>query len=881
MTATKKDHLNNSYHEVLTVFDKAQDNIARIMGPDFQFPTDPQKFSADPDEKVAQAIWLMAQSLSSAAFAWAGLTVGLLGSLKTIVASVDALNAGRTTEKELPIPKITGLTSFKLGVAHLGLLTALDTAKCPQATGYIAVLSKADGWVERLRKAPQVLSHELAEYYKNEKDEDAREELLASIPDDMEYLRDSILAASNVSENLSSLRTVAKEVKDIKKTTKLMSMPMMRFLVQAPKWLNRARFRREGLILLSVNQFQDIDLSTLDKTKPILVKIQEDPIQYKLIDFLSNGDVRVTPLDSSVMESSQMPFSDEIGEQKDLVYKKSYAQIFLLKSDSHAFEDLSMRLKGYNACVISNGEYFYVSIEDKTVTKIDNPTQKFKSIMENLGESSIRSARIEELETIKEQTKAPVFMDAYHHMCDKRGYESSPVMFSDTDEGDELIKEELEKIDSYITKLKSVPDASLESLQGGSSIAISDIFSYPLRSATSTTKRDGDLIEQNIVSDHAWKEGNMGVYFVSKSRSFVGRRPYFQYPNGISWTYMVAGWAIAAYNGAQGEYTPAIGMMMTSYAGLRAYKSKFQIEDGSSSVKTELLTKQRLEDLEKAKKSTEVLGDLIKKANKSQLLIDKDCAELLAKRAEVLERRLQIVTKSLSQMDTFAGNTRNLAKQQERLLSSTELVDLKDEYTSLTEQYNIKQSELIAIQLHMSTDLSLIDNVPETIVDVKSNYLKVKERQSQEVDKLGQLDFSLNNSFIEVEEKESSMCLASEKLLKPYFENLFLMPSALFSSFKMRILHSKITPYMSVLAFSVGVAATTIALGVLLGNPAFALFSVAALANIATPLCITGVAAGAAVGLAGGAGLLTVGLFGGDKKPETKDKLIVSETMGL
>ena len=80
-------------------------------------------------------------------------------------------------------------------------------------------------------------------------------------------------------------------------------------------------------------------------------------------------------------------------------------------------------------------------------------------------------------------------------------------------------------------------------------------------------------------------------------------------------------------------------------------------------------------------------------------------------------------------------------------------------------------------------------------------------------------------------------------------------------SWYLQALKKPATPYLAGIAFAIGVAAAIISIGLLLNSPEFAIFSIQALANIATPLCLAGAIGGGAAALAGGTGLVTAGMF--------------------
>ncbi|MDP3706201.1 MAG: hypothetical protein Q8R24_09905 [Legionellaceae bacterium] len=222
MTATKLD-MKNPYYNVLVILEKARSDILTIMGSDFEtkLTANPEAFSTTYSEAVAQSIALMAKTLADH------------GKTKTVSAwymtsSVTFLLsciAKMTKEKvgALPIPDIEDATTFKLGIAHLGLLSGLNVATCPQAKDYISVLSWAGKeWLNNLTiESPKKLSERLCAYFESLTNEIERQELLNFVNGTtLTELKTKIQYAMNT----KTVDTAATKLADVRKITNIWSL---------------------------------------------------------------------------------------------------------------------------------------------------------------------------------------------------------------------------------------------------------------------------------------------------------------------------------------------------------------------------------------------------------------------------------------------------------------------------------------------------------------------------------------------------------------------------------------------------------------------------------------------------------------------------------
>ena len=80
-------------------------------------------------------------------------------------------------------------------------------------------------------------------------------------------------------------------------------------------------------------------------------------------------------------------------------------------------------------------------------------------------------------------------------------------------------------------------------------------------------------------------------------------------------------------------------------------------------------------------------------------------------------------------------------------------------------------------------------------------------------------------------------------------------------SWYMRALTYKMLPYISAFIFAIGLASIVICTGLMLNNPAFTVFSLKALNNIVTPLCITGITLGSTATIISGTSLISASMF--------------------
>lgn len=80
-------------------------------------------------------------------------------------------------------------------------------------------------------------------------------------------------------------------------------------------------------------------------------------------------------------------------------------------------------------------------------------------------------------------------------------------------------------------------------------------------------------------------------------------------------------------------------------------------------------------------------------------------------------------------------------------------------------------------------------------------------------------------------------------------------------SWYLRALSIKMLPYVSAFIFAIGLAAAVISTGLLINSPAFVVFSLKALNDIVTPLCISGITIGGTAAIIGGTSLVSACLF--------------------
>lgn len=136
---------------------------------------------------------------------------------------------------------------------------------------------------------------------------------------------------------------------------------------------------------------------------------------------------------------------------------------------------------------------------------------------------------------------------------------------------------------------------------------------------------------------------------------------------------------------------------------------------------------------------------------------------------------------------------------------------------------------------------------------------KISDLKAQIIDNIGVLEFQAVKT-------KQRLFLAVKENTNPntkfeVFSDVHFSPS-----WYLKALSLKATPYVCAIAFAVATAAAVISIGVLTGSPAFALFGVQALANLVTPLCLTGAVAGSALSITSAASLASAGMYSNLRK---------------
>lgn len=263
--------------------------------------------------KMARAIYQIANSLVVGGQSSWGLTLGLARQLSTIHANLKVIVNKDFTMAEPPelVPgSIDDDNMFKLSVIYINMLSAL---KIDDGQPYLKALQSFPKWVTRLTEVPEILSQKLAVYLKQKSPEE-KEELLAWIP------ANAVAVKTTLSEIIAGAEKLA--VAGHKLAALLPKQPVYDIsvslgLLKFKRNLNLARstkrYMATGFNLQSVQSTDGLDLAFPDD-KPILVKISSaatgsNQPEYRLYELTEHGqEIIHTKLDTTMMENLKINF---------------------------------------------------------------------------------------------------------------------------------------------------------------------------------------------------------------------------------------------------------------------------------------------------------------------------------------------------------------------------------------------------------------------------------------------------------------------------------------------------------------------------------------------------------------------------------------------
>lgn len=275
----KNQNTYETYKDVIDIISRTKNEIRNALNNQAFTCDDANKLEKlnGFENKFASAIWVISDILENAAYSYLG-PWSLATNFTPFTKSLLAINGEQKLNATLPIPKeINSETTFKLSVAYIGLLSALNPNICKVGGPvYVNVLKKAEGWIEFLNNASIELQKKLVEYF-NKANDDERQRLL-------EFVRASSL--NNLQEILASYREnkeVKEKIAEIKQKTSLFSFPTLA-INQLKKWLNQVRINHNGFILKTYNSEQELKEQMLSDKKATLVRIgnEQNKYTYKL-----------------------------------------------------------------------------------------------------------------------------------------------------------------------------------------------------------------------------------------------------------------------------------------------------------------------------------------------------------------------------------------------------------------------------------------------------------------------------------------------------------------------------------------------------------------------------------------------------------------------
>lgn len=235
-----------------------------------------------------------------------------------------------------------------------------------------------------------------------------------------------------------------------------------------------------------------------------------------------------------------------------------------------------------------------------------------------------------------------------------------------------------------------------------------------------------------------------------------------------------------------------------------------------------------------------------------------DVKQIIAKKKKQLEAKRDYLIKQRPLLTAFIEHE-NAIKAFEKdmkdwMAGSNELVEKLENRLKATTRGRGMPTKTVREQTGCEIDL-----FGDKLIALGSNYRKLKtqmisvlapegckvrlDQLLKSMARLGDRLIDLTSAQSEIVKQERGL-LAREKIAYAFGQILISQTAMFTSSFQFMLSDTKIIPWLSLVALIVGAVAAIIALGVLTGNPHFALFIVPALAGVVSPLCLTGAVLG-------------------------------------
>ncbi|MDP3560702.1 MAG: hypothetical protein Q8R83_00810 [Legionellaceae bacterium] len=219
----------NKYDGVIKILEQPQRDILDIM----QSKSGLSKYASEAAmsiNRMAETLAKHARDQNVIASIWPPRS-GLLLSVSTLLDCIKTMTKG--VSGALPIPVVEDETTFKLGVAYLGLLNAFNVAKCPDAQDFLTALQAAGKeWVENLTiHSPQELTINLIQFF-HTSDHETKGRLLsfvneASLPELLKKLD----VVTQFEANNDTTKAAEANIEQIKTSLKSMSnIPILQML---------------------------------------------------------------------------------------------------------------------------------------------------------------------------------------------------------------------------------------------------------------------------------------------------------------------------------------------------------------------------------------------------------------------------------------------------------------------------------------------------------------------------------------------------------------------------------------------------------------------------------------------------------------------------
>lgn len=787
------------YDGVLKILETAQGSIQNLL-PNCPLPkTLPNTFDSDPNQKLAQSIYLMVDRLHYhgendcvylTSFAW--------NSLSTLKSCIGVLQDGQS----LPIPNLNQAddTTFKLSVIYLSVLKGLDIQICADAKDYIGVLGASRDFLDDLTLyGPAELTKNLINYYK-------------AIPDAEIERKEALLAfvTTNKLDELKDFLTSDTQIKALGETLEKinsfaqMSIVLKTLVIFHRKFLN-VKLNRKGHQLLVVENEADISVN-LSIDMPTLVKIKstdtQDVVRVYRCEWPKTFGLQ---LSEAPTQLNDLPLSEEDKEyyQAGIILVKNNHdsdQVFYVDRTQNTIEPLqeitNQELELLNQVFGSSSAGKCINMSEAKLRQLSSiePNNNLwgkKFIYFTLDANLPSISKIKFPSTLDHIAELPYQTDTdhvYEHIIDAYNHQISmhrPKIFL-------TIEQKIERLQNIIqdqsNKIKALAKDIFE---------IENEENRLLQEKAELEQQLG--LQANLGTDRS--PSQLSIYLnqilfniscVSDSSTYV--------------SFFVKNWDEECFNKIVALQSNQ--RQLTENNNLRASKN----------AALQLLN-----------------ADILKN----------ECLLLKLEINQAKSVQLNPLSKEMDNYKTQMQGRLNWLNISEFLNFSKYYVAIKRSIAktpSWEHQLHLLKNTLATISAKAS---DLMERLGENASANKQKDSLLKEVSS--IDELMRALTQMMDQDLQIQKIETSAAKLSSLLKR----NALRMNQKLFS-FNMMLLNSKFLPYLAILA---GAVALTISMGILLSNPHFAVFIIPAILGITNPLAITGAAVGGTVALLGAAAI--------------------------